>query len=128
MLEAPILQLSRLAASELGYRVFRNNRGLFLTMDGRKVRAGLEAEGSSDLIGFVPLEITEEMVGKTVAVFLAVETKKSSWKKPTTKTEKKQQNFIDFVRGFGGIAFFLNDAKKMKKNVDDVLEKWLSNV
>lgn len=117
-LEAPILQQTRLEASRIGCRLFRNNRGLFYTMDGRKTRAGLEAEGASDLIGFAPVVITQDMVGKTVAVFLAAETKKSDWKKPRGEREEKQENFINFIKANGGIAFFINNAADLKKKID----------
>lgn len=118
-LEAPILQQTRLEASRIGCRLFRNNRGLFFTMDGRKTRAGLEADGASDLVGFAPVVITPDMVGKTVAVMLCVETKKSSWKKPTTEHEREQENFINFINKSGGIAFFLNNPDNLKKKIDE---------
>jgi len=118
-LEDPILQQTRLEASRIGCRLFRNNRGLFFTMDGRKTRAGLEAEGASDLVGFAPVVITPDMVGKTVAVLLCVETKKSSWKKPTTEHEREQENFINFINKNGGIAFFLNNPENLKKKIDE---------
>lgn len=95
-----------------GHRLWRNNRGLFYTMAGQKVRAGLEAGGSSDLIGYTTIEITPEMVGKKIAVFTAVEMKRKTWKKPTSDTEKQQATFIEHVSKNGGIAFFCNDGKK----------------
>lgn len=122
-LEAPVLKNVMLEASRLGFRLFRNNRGLFYTQDGRLVRAGLEAEGASDTIGFVPVVITPEMVGRTIAVFLAVETKKPGWMKPRTETERKQENFIRFVNGHGGIGMFLSDAADLKKGVDKAIKK-----
>ena len=43
--------------------LFRNNRGLFMTLDGkRKVRAGLEVPGSSDLVGYRSVTVTPDMV------------------------------------------------------------------
>jgi len=117
-LEAPVLKKAMLEASRLGYRLFRNNRGLFYTQDGRMVRAGLEAAGASDLIGFVPITVTPDMVGKKLAVMLAVETKRPDWKKPHTKTEGEQENFIRFVNENGGVAMFLTDADDLKKGVD----------
>lgn len=118
-LEAPVLKRVMLEASKIGCRLFRNNRGLFYTMDGRKVRAGLEADGASDLIGFAPITITPEMVGKTVAVIMVAETKKSAWKKPSTETERQQEIFINFIKQNGGIGFFINDPEQLKKRVDE---------
>jgi hypothetical protein len=59
------------------------------------------------------------MIGKTVAVLLCVETKKSTWKKPTTEHERKQENFINFISANGGIAFFLNNPDDLKKKIDE---------
>lgn len=94
--ESNIQQRCRIMASKCGARVFRNNRGLFLTIDAlsiikdaavqfgvkgvldvlrsgrlRKVRAGLEVPGSSDLIGWHTVTITPDMVGKRVAIFFS---------------------------------------------------------
>lgn len=117
--EAPILKRTLMKASQIGNRLFRNNRGMFYTMDGRPTRAGLEASGASDCIGFARVTITPDMVGKTIAALLVVETKKSSWKKPSTKTEKEQQNFINFVNENGGIGFFLTDPENLQKAIDE---------
>ena len=118
-LEAPVLKDVLLEAGKWCCRLFRNNRGLFFTMGGEKVRAGLETDGASDLIGFAQIEITPDMVGRKVAVFLAVETKKEGWKGPSTDTEKKQESFINFVRHWGGIAFFTNNPDDIKKHIDE---------
>lgn len=56
-----------LAASRLSNRLFRNNVGLFKTIDGRIIKTGLH-NGSSDLIGWTQVKITPDMVGKTVAI------------------------------------------------------------
>lgn len=117
--EAPVLKNTMLEASRLGHRLFRNNRGTFYTKDGRITTAGLIADGASDLIGPVQITITPEMVGKTIAVFAAVETKRTGWKGPKTKTENSQANFIDFINRIGGFAFFLDDEKNLKKSIDE---------
>lgn len=88
-------------------------------MSGSKTRAGLEADGASDLIGFFPVVITPEMVGHTIAVFTAVETKKSAWTAPKGETEEQQAKFIKLVNKFGGISFFLNNANNLKKMIDE---------
>lgn len=119
--ESEVLKKVLLKASKIGARLFRNNRGLFYTMAGNKVRAGLEAEGASDCIGFIPVVITPEMVGKKVAVFFAVEVKHTQWKKPTTETEEKQAKFIDIISKNGGIAFFCNDAEKIGEKILETL-------
>lgn len=115
-------KLIGLEASRLGCRVFRNNRGLFLTLDGKnKVRAGLEADYCADWIGFYPMTITKDMVGKKIAVFTSVEAKKSDWVKPKNDTEKGQQKWAEFVTSNGGIGFMCQSAEKMKEKLKDHL-------
>jgi hypothetical protein len=64
----------------------------------RRVEFGL-TDGASDLIGCRRVTITPAMVGCTLAVFIAAEVKR-----PGVKVPDHQQHFLDFVRGFGGIA------------------------
>lgn len=112
MLESKILKECLLKATQLGRRLFRNNTGQAWTgsgyqrLDGGKIlihdarpfRAGL-CVGSSDLIGWTPITITPEMVGKTVAVFTAVECKA-----PKGRLTTEQAQFIKVVQQAGGIA------------------------
>lgn len=98
--ETNIVHEIQKSASKTGARLFKNTRGMFLTMDGKRpVRAGLLADGASDLIGFVPTVITQDMVGKTVAVFAAVEAKTA-----TGRASPVQNQFISFVLSQGGLA------------------------
>ena len=78
-------------------KLFRNNVGLFKTIDGRTVRTGL-CKGSSDIIGWTSLEVTPEMVGMNVALFTAIEVKDKS------KATEEQLHFISVVKDAGGIA------------------------
>lgn len=64
----------------------------------RPVKFGL-APGSSDLIGWRSVEITEEMIGQRLAVFLALEIKSKSG-----RLRPEQSNFIAVVERAGGIA------------------------
>jgi len=82
------------ALSREGARVFRNNVGLFTTIDGRKVRTGL-CVGSADLIGWYK--------GR----FLACEVKV-----PGKKPKPHQQNFLDQVNLSGGIGFYATSAEE----------------
>jgi hypothetical protein len=120
--ETDITHAIQIAASKKGARLFKNVRGLFYTLGEvkellaalgsgntlriskavralRQVRAGLQAEGSSDLIGPRPLLITQEMVGTTIAVFSVIEVKT-----PTGTVQGKQDDFMEFVRKIGGFA------------------------
>jgi len=103
--ETYIQQTMLPAISHGNTRMFRNNVGF---MNG--VRFGL-CVGSSDLIGFTSKTITADDVGKTIAVFTAIE----------IKTEKNgasepQKKFIAMVKRFGGISGIcrsIEDAKKL---------------
>ena len=109
--ESDISQRCRMAASRFGGRIFRNSRGLFLTLDGsRKTRAGLEASGASDLIGWKTVTITPELVGTQLAVFLAAEVKV-----PGKKASPDQEKFISIVRAAGGIAGVVTSEDDLRK-------------
>lgn len=89
-------------ASTIGLNLWRNNRGLFLTLDGsRKTRAGLEIKGSSDLIGIYN--------GK----FLAVEVKSLNG-----RPSKEQVHFINLIKFNGGIAGVCRNIEDFKKLID----------
>lgn len=87
-----------LACSKAGARVFRNNVGVAVAPNGGVVRYGL-CNGSSDLIGWQTVTVTPDMVGKKIAVFVAIETKTQKGRAST-----EQKNFIERVNEAGGIA------------------------
>jgi hypothetical protein len=78
-------------------RLFRNNVGALRDATGRLVRYGL-APGSSDLIGWRTLTITPDMVGQTVAQFVALEIKDQGRATP------QQAAFLHAVHTAGGLA------------------------
>ena len=67
----------------------------------RRVTYGL-CTGSSDLIGWTPVTVTPDMVGKKIAVFTAVEVKKNKFGK--YRATEEQKHFISAVQANGGIA------------------------
>ena len=77
--------------SKKGYLVWRNQVGLFKTMDGRTVNIGIK--GSSDLMAVKPTVITPDMVGQTVAVFVAVEVKTATGRQ--SEPQKKWQKAVE---------------------------------
>lgn len=108
--EQKIQQEIRLAISSPSVKMFRNNTGSLKDENGRRVSFGL-CVGSSDLIGAVSKVITQEDIGKTVAVFTAIEIKSAKG-----RVSVPQQNFIRMVKKIGGIAGVarsVDDAKKM---------------
>lgn len=106
----------QLEASELGVKLFRNQTGTYKLADGRYLTSGL-CVGSSDLIGWKPLEITQEMVGKTFAQFTAVEVKSPKEKGKKAQPTVEQARFIDAIIGAGGMAFCTNDLAVAIKNL-----------
>ena len=95
--------------------LWRNNVGVATDpVTGRPVRFGLANESpqmnrltkSSDFIGIQRVVITPDMVGKTVGVFVARETKASGFKGPKTARERAQAHYIDIVLSYGGDARF----------------------
>jgi len=102
-IEAPWLDRLRLAAGEHGVTLLRNNNGAMKTSAGGFLKFGLGASvsgsiGSSDLIGWFSFGGS--------AYFCAIEMKREGWQKPTTATEKRQENFISQVKKQGGFACF----------------------
>ena len=107
--EAYVQNKIRLAVGSGDVRLFRNNTGALLDLQGRLVKFGL-CKGSSDLIGFKSVTITPDMVGQKIAIFSAIEVKDKG------KATVDQKNFINIVQkagGFAGVAKNVNDAKKI---------------
>lgn len=97
--ETPIMQRVRLAiGGRPEVRIFRNNVGVADLADGTRRPYGL-CRGSSDLIGWRTVRVTPDMVGRSIAVFLAIEVKT-----PTGRTTPEQENFLRAVNASGGIA------------------------
>lgn len=114
MKETSILKLVQMAMSTIGARALRNNVGVLQDRStGRHVKFGL-CVGSSDLIGWVPVRVTEKMVGSTVAVFLAIETKVPG-KNP--EPFSAQEHFIKAVNGAGGIAIVAHSQEEAVTSV-----------
>jgi len=123
MLESSVQQRVRLEAARLGLHLWRNNSGACEDMTGRQIRFGLGNDSaklnrvfkSSDLIGIAPTVVSQEMVGQTLGVFIALEIKASGWKPKSNDTrEQAQRRFIDHVIGCGGIAGIINNADQIE--------------
>ena len=107
-----------MALSAVGPRLFRQNTGLgwagnkivrypngdVLIKKARPLRAGL-CVGSSDLIGWTPVTVTPEMVGRTIAVFTAVEDKAEDGRET-----QEQERFRSAVTRSGGLAIVARDT------------------
>lgn len=102
--EAEILKAVMMEASRLGMRVFRNNVGLFETIDGRKVKTGL-FKGSGDLIGWYK------------GAFVSIEVKRKGG-----KPSPAQINWHEQVLASGGFSCIIDDEKKLKNMLTDYLK------
>lgn len=95
--------------------LFRNLVGRFQTRDGGWVNAGL-GKGSSDLIGWTPVIVTKEMVGRRVAIFTAIEVKMpGAYTNPKRLLE--QWAFLAAVRKDGGFSGLADSPEKAKEIV-----------
>ena len=112
--ESKIGDAVQLAVTEEGGRIFRNQVGLFYTITGTPVKIG--SPGMPDYIGWIPVTITADMVGQTIAQFLGIETKSVDAKTQKDRL-KKQKNFINVVRRSGGRAFMTKDPQHTKEEL-----------
>ena len=118
-----------LSISRTGARIFRQNVGMgwtgkhkrledgaILIPDPRPLHAGL-AEGSSDLVGWTPVTITDDMVGSTVAVFTSLEVKT-----PKGRPSQAQTRWIEAVRSGGGIAGVVRGEDEARTLLSDWID------
>lgn len=102
-----------LDAQELGFRLFRNQRYKGFSDKGAWLDCGVGGNGGSDLIGYRITTITPDMVGRTVAVFSAIEVKVKGGNKGLD-----QKMFLEAVEKNGGIALFATGIEQVKKYID----------
>ena len=103
-----------LHASQCGSTIFKNNVGKLRDERGNIVTFGL-CKGSSDLIGWTPITVTTDMVGKKIAVFTAIEVKLN--KNGKYKATNDQKRFISAVLNNGGYA----GVADCKKDLEDII-------
>lgn len=124
-----------LHASEIGSTLFKNEVGAAwqgevdkhnssipqrITLKNcRRVTYGL-CTGSSDLIGWTPVIITPEMVGKKVAVFTAVEVKKN--KHGSYRATEDQLRFISAVNRNGGLGLVADCNEDLDETVNTLAD------
>lgn len=92
-----------------GLRLFRNNVGVCVRTgpDGKQrvTRYGL-AIGSGDAIGWLPVQIKQDMVGETLARFVSVE-----FKTERGRTTEAQIKFRDAVLSAGGVGLIIRQGE-----------------
>jgi hypothetical protein len=121
--EAPVQADIRLDAARLGVTLLRNNSGAFQNERGQWVRFGLGNESvkqnkeikSSDLIGWRPVLVTADMIGRVLPVFAAIDAKPEGWKfRDSDDRAVAQLRFIELVRQNGGCAGFASSVREAR--------------
>ena len=116
MNESELLKAVLYKSSQNGAVLFRNQVGKYRLEDGRFLSSGL-CVGSSDLIGWTTIKITQEMVGKSVAAFTAIECKSEKG-----RVSKEQNNFLAMVHDAGGIARIVRSMNGLRFNLTGARE------
>ena len=111
MSEAELQQQIRLL-SKGNVRLFRFQCGHFELADGRRITVGVP--GMSDLQGWKSVLVTQDMVGKRVAIYTALEIKTPGHRTKKDRLEK-QLAFIETVKSHGGIAAMVDSVDKAKE-------------
>jgi hypothetical protein len=126
--ETNVIKQVQISATAKGWRLFRNSVGLawagnvceertlkdrngtpILVVElsnARRVHYGL-VKGSSDLVGWAPRVIQPEDVGKTLAVFVAIECKTKAY----GRTTEEQDRWLSAVANAGGMAYLARESK-----------------
>ena len=99
-------------------RITSQKNGITTLQNARLVVCGF-GEGSSDQIGFSSIQITQEMVGKNIAIFTAIEIKSKS-----VRVTDEQLKFLKFIESKGGIALVYRDGQNIveliKTRIDEI--------
>lgn len=116
--EAYVQSLVRLEAPAKGVRLWRNNVGVLFDANGRPVRYGLANDSatlnrelkSGDLIGWRPVLVTPDMVGRVIAQFVSRECKPADWRPALSgerwEHEEAQRRWAKLINDAGGDACF----------------------
>lgn len=104
MSESSIQRAIRVRLSQLRKPFFRYQCGTYLASDGSFVH--ICEKGVSDLIGMTPYVVKPEDVGRTIAVFTALEVKTAKG-----AIRKEQAPFLRMVNSHGGLGAIVRSAE-----------------
>lgn len=96
--ETQLVRSLLLAASAQGVTLFRNNVGVLQDRAGHYVTYGL-AVGSPDLIGWQPVTIGPEHLGRRLAQFVGIEAKTE-----TGRLSEPQRAFLGALERAGAVS------------------------
>lgn len=91
--------------------------GLVRLANARRIKCGL-VTGAADRIGFHQIEITSAMVGKTIAIFTAVELKTC-----VGSATPEQKQFLKVISDMGGIAGIAREKKDIEILFDSFVKQ-----
>jgi hypothetical protein len=109
MTETAILRDIVVRLSHGARRLFRMHVGVYRALHSDEF-IHIGTPGMSDLCGLQSVTITPDMVGRQVAVFVALEVKSA-----TGRATANQQDFLHLVRQLGGIAGVVRSADEAEK-------------
>ncbi len=110
------LFINRVAKAWVGTVIGRTEGTLTLSAY-RPIEAGLGI-GSSDLIGWTPVKITQGMLCMTIAVFTAVEVKSENG-----RVSPEQRQFVAIVEKSGGIGVVAHDISEVDAAISSIKTK-----
>lgn len=113
--EGLVNKANQQAARLIGGELYRNARGMMPTPSGGMRPYGLGPNGAGDLIGPIPMVITKEMVGRTVAIYSEVESKTD-----TGVVAPHQTARIEHLRNLGAIAGVSRNADEFNA----IIQAW----
>jgi len=111
--EGSILKRVLLTCSRGNTRLFRNNVGQYQDKAGNWIRYGVCNPGGSDLIGWQQVLIKPEHIGRTLAVFTAIEVKALHGK--LTAEQTLFLNMVELAGGISGMARSAEEAERIVK-------------
>lgn len=107
------------AMEAAGCTLWRNNKGV-ARYGERWVAYGV-GKGGSDHIGFLPVRVTEAMVGHVIAVFVAAESKRPKG----AEYHKDQIDFIENAKAAGAIAGFAHKWEMGRSMISDWFDRFV---
>ena len=113
--ESDVLSETMLALSRAGALVQRNNSGLLIGADGRRIRVGMK--GAADILACYPVGL-----GVRVGLFVAVECKS-----PRGRLSKVQKNYRAAALKAGAIYFLVRSKDDIEAMIDELerARRWL---